>query len=293
MKLIILFLLLILSFSTFSQSRKSKRRISNAEGTIYVSLGYNRSAYSKANTHFEGSGYNFNLKHAAAHDNQSKLGSGDYLNFSAQFNLKLGYYYKKVWPLSLSVDHMKYYFSNNNQVFLNGYVTMDANNVTFGDGQSFPTGFYANVPVSTYEDDFSYQTTKGMNFIHADVNRTIKLLGLGKKNNVVLCSNLGFGAGGIFTNIDYNFAGRKTTETSSFSGYGLTASAGLRLEFFKRVYFYSNFSAGFLHQLHVKTTTDDLSAYSSQFFGFSQIESGIGLFLYKRPKNGCDDCPVW
>ncbi len=290
--ILVVFLVLVASVS-FSQSRKAKRKISNARGVIYGSLGYNRSAYTKTNAHFEGTGYNFNLKHAAAQDNQSKLGSGDYLTFSSQFNLKLGYHYKNVWSISVGLDHMKYVFANYNHVTLNGSVTMDANNVTFGDSQSFATGFYTNVPVSTYNGDFSYATTKGINFIHADLNRTIKLIGIGKKNNFVLCYNAAVGAGGLFTSIDYNFAGRLTTNTTSFSGYAISVSNGLRAEFFRHAYFYTNFSLGALHQLKVKTRPDDFAAYSSQFFGYCQLEAGVGFLLYKRGKNACDDCPVW
>jgi hypothetical protein len=290
--IVILFCILFFQLA-HAQSRKAKHRISNAKGALFASLGYNRSVYTKTKAHFEGTGYIFDLRSAKAHDMQSPLGSGDYLNFKCQFNLKAGYYYKKVWAVSVNLDHMKYVFSNYNNVLLTGSVTMNANNVTFGDGQSFAIGYHTNVPVSTYEGDFSYQTTKGMNFIHTDLNRTIKLLGGIKRNSAVLTSNIGVGAGLIVTSVDFNYAGRKTVDMVSVSGYGFAASTGLRLEFLRRAYVYSTFSVGALHQVHVKSRTDELLAYSSQFFGFSQVEMGLGILLYKRSKNKCDDCPVW
>lgn len=293
MRCVFFTLCLLFSFNSFSQSRKSKRRISNNKGAIYGSFGYNRSAYSKTNAHFEGSGYNYNLKYSKAHDNQSKLGSGDYLNFTSQFNIKLGYYYMKEWSICLSFDHMKYYYSNNNNVSLTGFVSMDATTVDFGDGQIIGSGYNGNLPVVTLDDKFSYQTTKGFNFVHADLDRTKKLLSSGKRDVIVLTGSYGIGLGALLTTIDFNYAGSKTTDMYSFSGYGLAVNGGLRLEFYKRVYLYSTFSTGFQHQVHVKTRMSDPTAYSSQFYGFSQIEAGVGFLLYKRSKNGCDDCPIW
>lgn len=293
MRCVIFALCLLFSFGVFSQTRKSKRRISNSKGAIYGSFGYNRSVYSKANAHFSGSGYDYHLKYSKAHDNQSKLGSGDYLNFTSQLNVKLGYYYMKEWSLCLSLDHMKYYYSNNNNVLLTGFVSMDATTVDFGDGQLIGSGYNGNLPVVTLEDKFSYQTSKGFNFIHADLNRTKKLLSSGKRDVIVLTGNYGIGLGALLTTIDFNYAGSNTTGVYSFSGYGLAANGGVRLEFYKRAYLYSTFSTGFHHQVHVKTRISDPTAYSSQFYGFSQIEAGLGFLLYKRLKNGCDDCPIW
>lgn len=293
MKCVFFALCLLISLGSFSQSRKSKRRVSTNKGTIYGSLGYNRSVYTKTDAHYEGSGYNYNLKFSKANDNQSKLGSGDYLKFIAQFNLKLGYYYMKQWSLAVSFDHMKYVHANNNNVSFTGFVSLDNSTVDFGDGQIITNGYQSNLPVVTHEDLFAYQTTKGFNFIHADLNRAHKLLSSGKRDVLVLTGNYGFGAGILLTTIDFNYGGLSTKDMYSFSGYGVDVNTGFRLEFYKRVYLYSTFSTGLQHQVRVKTRLNDPTAYSSRFYGFSQIELGVGLLLYKRTKNGCDDCPVW
>ena len=50
---------------------KKKAKNSMAEGTAFVSWGYNRSAYTRSNINFVGTGYNFTLKGVKAVDRPS------------------------------------------------------------------------------------------------------------------------------------------------------------------------------------------------------------------------------
>lgn len=296
MKLLFFAVVLLISVNSFSQIKKEKRRVSNEKGAMFVSWGFNRSAYTKSTLRLVGSGYDFSMHYAKATDHQSPIGSGDYSITSIsvpQYNFKVGYCYKKKWSIQLGLDHMKYVFSDNNRVVLNGFVSIDTNTVSFGNSQPIGKGFIESKSIKTNKNDFQYSNLKGLNYIHAELGWTEKLWVPGRKGNFVLSASLGLGTGIILSYSDLYYDGIQNSATRSVSGYGLSGFAGLRTEFFKNFFLYTNFSTGFLHKIHEKTSLEDHSAYASQFFGFSQIEAGVGILLYKRPKNGCDDCPVW
>ncbi|MCF8444579.1 MAG: hypothetical protein K9G29_06180, partial [Crocinitomicaceae bacterium] len=76
-KLVFLIVFIIsLSDNCFSQRNyksnyRKKPKNSMAEGTAFVSWGYNRTAYTKSNINFVGTGYNFTLRGVKAVDRPS------------------------------------------------------------------------------------------------------------------------------------------------------------------------------------------------------------------------------
>ena len=297
MKFLFLILSILISLRTISQINKKKPiRDSNKKGTLFISWGYNRCVYSESDLYLSGSGYNFDLDNAKATDNQSKLNSGDYTLKKLtvpQYNFKIGYYYKEKWSLSFAIDHMKYLFANNNQIALSGFVCIPDKLVSLGEGESIGNTYHYSKYLTTNNNQFSFSNSKGLNYIHAELGCTEKLFVAGKKGNFVISSNLGLGVGTLLSYTNLLFNGTRTENIKSLSGYGVSGFAGLRFEIYKRAYIYSNFSVGFLHKIYEKTSTIDQVANASQHFGYSQIEVGLGVFLFKRFKNKCDDCPVW
>jgi len=297
MRYFIIFLLLILSNNSISQTKKRSRKVSNNSGTFFLSWGFNRSVYSQSNIYFSGANYGFKLANSKAQDDQSKLGSGDYALNSItipQYNFKIGYYFKKKWSLSFGLDHMKYVFSDKNFVSITGNAIVSADQfVTFGNGQSFNNVTLNGQTLTTDRNDFHYSNSQGLNYIHLDLGYTKPFYSFGKKNDFIVSSVLGGGAGILlsYANILYN--GVQSQNVESFSGYGLSGNAGLRFEMYKHFYVYSNLSAGFFHKVREKTSLVDPNSYVSQHFMYSQIEVGIGVFVFRRLKNKCDDCPVW
>ncbi len=296
MKNFLFVLFILVSLSSFSQKKKLYR-VTNDKGTFFLSYGFNRTVYSMSNLYLVGNGYNFNLERSKATDNQSKFGSGDYaLNSISipQYNFKLGYYYKKKWSIAFAVDHMKYIFADNNHVIFSGNTSFIVQEVAFGnDGQTFSNSLKYSESVTTNKEQFRFENSKGLNYIHAELGLAERLYVKGKRGNFCIASNTGFGAGVLYsyTTLLYNNIQGKTAK--SLSGYGLSAFAGLRCEVYKRAFIYTNFSLGFLHKVHEKSNAADPSAIAKQKFGYSQIEIGLGIFLYRRMKNGCGGCPVW
>jgi hypothetical protein len=296
MNILFFTLSILISLCTFSQIKNGKRKVSNEKGTIFISWGYNRSAYTKSNLRLQGQGYNFDLQYCKARDNQSSLNSGDYTLKSLsvpQYNFKIGYYYKQKWSISLGVDHMKYVFLDNNQVVLSGNLSFQDKNVVIGDNINYGGLKLLSKNITTDRDVFHFENSKGLNYIHGELGLTEKIYVAGKKGQFVVSTNLGIGAGCLLSYTNLLFNGIQNPTTRSLSGYGLSTYAGLRFEFLKRIYLYSNFSVGFLHKIHEKTSIVDQVAYASQHFGYSQIEAGLGFFIFKKPKNACDDCPIW
>jgi hypothetical protein len=87
----------------------------------------------------------------------------------------------------------------------------------------------------TNSETFHYENSNGINYIHADISNVFKVY-QSDKAHVALTTLWGFGAGPVLSFNDFTFAGQKNVATVSLSGFGVSAHAGLRAEFFKRVF---------------------------------------------------------
>lgn len=290
--LLILALVLTPLFSTAQSTWKNKKqKISHAQGTLFGYWGYNRSAYTKSNIRFAGPGYDFTLGGAVAHDNPSPLSSGyywDLKNISVpQFNARVGYYFRHHWAISFGYDHMKYIFQDANEVTLSGEIDPGVDNVNNW------SGVYNGVPIVTDRNNFHYENSDGLNYLRLELMRTDLLIALGSKSQFAVSSNIGVATGAILSFNDFDFAGTKSMRTISMSGYGLSAHASLRFEFFRHVFIQTQLSGGFNHQVKVRTRRNDPSSFAKHAYGYGMFDTSVGFLLYIRPTNGCDSCPVW
>lgn len=288
--LLILVLALTPMFTT-AQSKNKKQKISHAQGTLFGYWGYNRSAYTKSNIRFVGPGYDFTMAGAKAHDNQSPLSSGYYWDLASitvpQFNARVGYYFRHHWAISFGYDHMKYIFQDANEVTLSGEIDPGIDNTTNW------SGVYSGEPIVTDRNTFHYENSDGLNYLRLELTRTDMLVALGSKKQFAISSNVGVATGTLLSFNDFDFAGTKTVRTISMSGYGLSAHASLRFEFFRHFFIQSQFSGGFNHQLKVRTRGNDPSSFAKHAYGYGMYDTSVGFLLYIRPTNSCDSCPVW
>lgn len=287
MKQFCFLLILCLSVNLQAQTKKKVKKVSYGKGTLYGYWGYNRSAYTKSNLRLIGSGYDFTLKNATAHDNPSRKFK-EYANLGnltvPQFNARIGYYFKNHYALSFGYDHMKYIFDDGNKVLLNGTINPGVDTIW--------SGTYNNEPVTTDRDNFHYENSNGLNYLHFDLTRSDMLFRT-KNRKFAVSTNFGVGAGGILSFNDFNFGQQKDMVTISMSGYSISAHAGLRFEFFNHVFLQAEGNSGFMHQVKVRTRPNDLTAYATQKFGFAMGHIVAGFFVYLKPTNNCNDCPVW
>lgn len=229
------------------------------------------------------------MAEARAQDNPSKLG-WHYFKPNAitipQFNVRLGYYFKDNWAISIGYDHMKYIFNDNNQVKLSGYVTPGLDTVTNLSGN------YDNMDYTTDRTKFHYENSDGLNYLRIEVMNS-KQWYRTRSGWFGFTTNIGASIGGVLSYNDFRFAGQNDMRTISLSGYGLSAHLGLRFEFFRHVFLQAGYSAGFMHQVKVKTRPNDITASARQAFGFMEMDAVIGALFYIRSKNNCNSCPHW
>lgn len=289
-KLLLIGFLFLVALPVNAQKKTaSKAKVPDKQGTLFFYWGYNRSFYTKSDIRFQGNGYDFMMGGARAHDNPEKL-SWNYLNPAKitipQFNIRMGYYIKNNWVLSLGYDHMKYIFADRNHVRLNGYIEPGLDNV------SNLSGEYNDAEIVTDREEFHYENSDGLNYIRVELARSYQWYET-RSGWFGLSTTVGLSAGTLLSFNDFRFAGQNDKRTISLSGYGLSAHLGLRFEFFQHLFLQANYGGGFMHQVGVKTRPNDAAARASQKFGFMEMNAVIGALFYIKQKNNCNSCPSW
>jgi hypothetical protein len=280
-----------ISFSADAQHRRMKKKESYSKGTLWGYWGYNRTRYTNSDIRFVGPGYDFTMADSKAHDEQAILSSNNYLRLSnltvPQFNVRMGYYFRNNWAISLGYDHFKYIFADDNDVFLSGEIDPGVDNLTNW------SGTYDAEPIETNRKLFHYENSDGMNFIRLELTRTDTWVRLGNKDQFKISTNFGWSFGSILSFNDFRFAGTDSKRTISMSGIGTALHISPRFEFFRHVFIQPTLSGGLIRQGKVKTRPNNASSYAQQSFAYGEFNTVVGFFAYIRPTNGCDSCPVW
>lgn len=258
--------LLTIDSSSFAQDLNQSEK-----GAFYLYWGYNRSAYTQSDLHLKGRGYDFTMKNMTASDNPEKL-SMSYLNIEKitipQFNVRLGYFFKDKWAVTLGYDHMKYLMDHPQEITLDGEIQPGVSD--------FWSGTYDNQLVTSDYEHIHYENSDGLNYIRVELARYFDLLSVGQNNWFRVRAQAAAATGIILSYNDFNFGGQFDRKTISVSGYGLSLHPGLRLEFFNHIFLQTNFSAGFMHQIKVMNRPNDKSAYSKQRFGYIASDLVLG-----------------
>ena len=194
MKTVLFVLMSTLTFVVGAQQNTINRK-----GSFYIYWGWNRAAYTNSDIHFSGNDYDFTLKDAIANDRQSPFKTRIYLNPKnltiPQFNLRLGYYFKDKYEISIGTDHMKYVMKNDQTVNIDGYIH---NSGTAYDGD------YAGDKIVLARDFLLFEHTDGLNYINTEIRRTDILF---EKEKIAISSQAGIGIGA--------FPARRTRPVSS------------------------------------------------------------------------------
>ncbi len=270
------------------QNYSYKKKFGTQKNTMYFYWGYNRAAFTKSDINFYGPNYNFTLLNAKASDRPSREFS-TYVNLTTisvpQFNIRLGWYYKHRWDVSIGYDHMKYVMDDNQTLYINGVIE--------GTNNSELSGTYTNsdgkIPIRP--QDLHYENTNGLNYISIQLNNTAPLYKT-NNNKFVIQRRAGGGIGPVVTQTDFNWDGNIYNSEFKLAGYGISLNAGVRFDFFNRFFFMSNWSAGMIH-LPKNSTIQYQDHYAKQKFVYGQWELVGGVLWYLRTKNGCGTCPDW
>lgn len=289
MKVFLLILLFSLPIMANAQHKRMKKKVSVSSGTLFGYYGYNQSGYTRSNIRFSGPSYDFTLSDAVGHDQPLENGITTYFNPAKmtlpQYNLRLGYYFRNNWAVSLGYDHLKYVFADHNAVFLSGSIGAGVDTAW--------QGTFNAEPITTDPNHFGYDNSDGMNYLRIELTRSDQLFTVGDLDWFGITSNVGGSVGTLLTSNRYKFAQKEDLQTMSMSGYGVSLHFGARFEFFRHFFIQPNFSAGFMHQVNVDTRPNDPSSFARHAFGYIEGNIVAGFLLYVRSKNGCDSCPVW
>ncbi|MBO9585232.1 MAG: hypothetical protein J7574_13805 [Flavobacterium sp.] len=295
---ILFFLLTCVSLSTFAQEESTvDKYAAHNKGKFFVSWGGNRESYSKSDVNFRGKDYNFTVENMAAHD-KPKGYHIDYVNPAnmtiPQTNLRLGYFFSDHYSVTIGLDHMKYVMTQNQIANVNGYINLPAN-----DPGSFYNGVYNNTPVdmSLYgaqEGGYDmgtvqgnppaflmYEHTDGLNYINTEVSRfddISKLFRLPNIDKVQINLTEGLGAGLLYPKTNATLLGKERHDDFHFSGYGLSAKAGLNITFFKHFYIQGELKGGYINMQDIRTSVSNEDKASQDFFFFQRIIEVGGIF---------------
>ena len=183
-------MLLLSVLGTQAQAQFTAQKKSTGPGTLFFYWGYNRSIYTPSSIRFIGPGYDFKLKGVEAVDRPS-TDINEYVNINTftvpQFDVRVGYNFKRNWAVSLGYEHMKYVMKHGPTYYLSGTISPGIDQAT---GWS---GTYSGDSVVTNENSFHYENTNGLNYINVQLTNVFKVYQT-EKGNFALTTMMGVGA---------------------------------------------------------------------------------------------------
>ena len=252
---------------------------SSNKGKIFVSWGGNRDYYSKSDITFKGADYNFTLSDVKSHD-RPKGFHVDYINPTRmtvpQTNAKIGYFINDNYSVALGLDHMKYVMTQNQTVNIDGSISLPETEP----GGVF-NGIYTNEPIQLTDDFLTFEHTDGLNYVYGEFSRFDDISSLFKiKNTDVFQVNIteGIGAGVLYPKTNAMLLSKERYDDFHISGYGVSLSAGLHLNFFKYFYIRGDVKGGFIDMNNIKTTKSNADSASQSFFYFQRVLYIGGIF---------------
>jgi hypothetical protein len=265
---------------------KHKKKFPNQKNNVYFYWGYNRSGYTPSNVTFWGPDYNFTAFDLRASDRPTKDIAVYFRPQSIsvpQFNIRLGWYYKEGWDLSIGYDHMKYVMRKGQTLRLNGVIEgTDSLDGTYTDSDG-------EIPIK--HEELHYENTNGLNYISLQLNNTKPLYETNNRNFAIQ-RRWGFGAGPVVTQTDFLWNYREYHSKFKVGGYGISLGGAFRFDFIRRFFIQSDLTVGMIH-LPKNATIQNQGHYAKQVFGFMEFDLVAGIFFYLPDNGRCDDCPDW
>lgn len=252
----------------YSQDINTSINKAHKKGDFFLSWGYNWSWYSNSDIKFEGENYNFELKSVKAADRQTPFTFENYFRFNSitipQYNLRLGYYFKNNYSVSLGIDHMKYVARSGQLVKLSGEIE---NSETIYDG------VYNNKTVLLEKFFLEFEHTDGLNYINAEIRRFDDLFTLHKsiKMNFLYGTGIGF----IYPKTNSLLLNNDRYDQFNLAGYGLHALFGVGFTFFEHLIIKTELKGGYINMPNIRTTSNESDSASQSFF-FGQYNFSIG-----------------
>jgi hypothetical protein len=268
MKLYSIIALMIFITNGYSQDINTPINTDYKKDGFFFTWGYNWSWYSNSDIKFEGENYNFELKSVEATDRQTPFTFEKYFRFNSitipQYNLRLGYYFKTNFSVSIGIDHMKYVARSGQAVKISGIIE---NSGTIYDG------VYNNKTVLLEEFFLEFEHTDGLNFINVEIRRFDDLFALHK--SIKMNFFYGTGIGFIYPKTNSLLLNNDRYDQFNLAGYGLHALFGVGFTFFKHLIIKTELKGGYVNMPNIRTTLNKSDSASQSFF-FGQYNFSLG-----------------
>ena len=273
-------LLLLFSFSGYSQEVSTPDKYTASQkGKFFISWGGNRAIYTKSDISFYGDDYKFTIKDATAKD-KPKGWHIDYINPARitipQTNFKLGYFISDHYAISLGVDHMKYVMASNKNRNVDGYIDLPAD-----DNGSIFNGVYDHQNFMISKEFLRFEHTDGLNYVYAEIARFDDisfLFNIQNTDKFQINITEGVGAGFLYPKTNTTLFDRERYDEFHVSGYGLSATAGLNLTFFKHFFIQGDIRGGYINMSDIRTTRSPREGASQHFMFAESVFSLGGIF---------------
>lgn len=266
-----LLLFVILFAITINAQEKEKKKVSN-KGKFFMYFGWNWAEYSASDIRFKGNNYDFTLRDVKARDTPSDFTFKKYFGITnltkPQTNMRIGYFFKENYTISIGVDHMKYVVNNDQFVDIHGNINIVDNSYN---------GVYMGQQVQLTEDFLRLEHTDGLNYINMQLYRFDDIsswFGLDSESFQINITE-GFGAGILFPKTDTTLLGQERHDDYHISGYGLSAGFGLNITFLKHFFIQADLKGGYINMPDVKISTNAADS-ALQDFLFLQNNILIG-----------------
>ncbi|GGI27897.1 hypothetical protein GCM10008119_29950 [Pedobacter mendelii] len=253
-------------------TRKDSRK-----GDFYFHWGYNHSWYGKSDIRFQGPNYDFTLKDVVAHDRQSKL-SWDYLNPGLitvpQYNIRVGYFIKDNYSISVGWDHMKYVMDIPQTVAITGFIGSNISKEGVSTGSM--AGNYNGQMINVKESMLTFEHTDGFNYANVEVERYDDIW-VAPGGNTSLTLETGLGGGMVVPRSDVRLFGLGRNNHWNVAGYGISAKVGLKFYVWKNIYLQNTTKVGTTNLKTIHTTGWDEYDKASQKINYLENMWVIGV----------------
>ncbi|MCC6807384.1 MAG: hypothetical protein IT381_08170 [Deltaproteobacteria bacterium] len=229
--------------------------------------GYNRGYFTNSTIAISGPGYAFTIHDVSASDRPEIGKALDLINTIAQFNARLSFRVTKNLSIGFGTDHMKYVLDQGQTTTLSGTIMEQASAEHAGNYDRAPTKIGDGI-VNGFEH------TNGLNLVDVDVGYVHELAAT-RRREVSLSTKLSGHVGVVVPKSDITLFGQRLDAPFHIAGYGLSASAAVRVTFVDWVFVEAKMKGGFIHLPDVTA----VGGKASHMFGYFEPMATIGVSI--------------
>ncbi len=276
------------------------RQIFKRNGTLYFTWGYNRGFFSHSDIHFTGDEYNFTITDLTARDDQDKHDLITYFKPNTftipQFNWRFGYYISDKTFFTLGLDHMKYAIDKQSTL-LTGTITSGKKMGTYNEaevlvGEDAHSGVHQMALLDSLPGGFveEFEHCDGLNDLGIEMGH-LEQFWISKNGKHSISMNGTFGFGMVIPDSDTDVLGHKPKhdmeagkKSYHLSGYSISASFGLQVDFFTHFFVLGKLKAGYMNLPDITTTVE--GGRAEQHFNFIEplLVVGYSHLIFNKRK---------